>query len=43
MVVVAKVFDEVSAGWGLILSVPKTKLLVVSVLDCLLMTWPLCR
>ena len=31
MDVAAKVFEEVSAGWGLTLSVPKTKLLVASV------------
>ena len=31
MDVAAKVFDEVSAGWGLTLSVPKTKLLVAGV------------
>ena len=27
MFVAAKIFEEVSAGWGLTLSVPKTKLL----------------
>ena len=31
MDVAAKVFEEVSAGWGLTLSVPKTKLLVAGV------------
>ena len=31
MDVAAMVFDEVSAGWGLTLSVPKTKLLVAGV------------
>ena len=31
MVVAAKIFEEISAGWGLILSVPKTKLLVAGV------------
>ena len=29
--VAAKIFEEVSAGWGLTLSVPKTKLLVAGV------------
>ena len=31
MDVAAKVFDEVSSGWGLTLSVPKTKLLIAGV------------
>ena len=31
MIIAAKIFEEVSAGWGLTLSVPKTKLLVAGV------------
>ena len=38
--VVAKVFDEVSAQWGLTLNVPKTKLLVAGVKLFPILMWP---